>query len=176
MSAVSVSVSSELKAFFRFIGDAHCHDQSVDLDYALQKISEFNEKAEKPFNQAELLQDCHVVARKKKTLDTSGLSEIQQMRMQMDERKYQESVKSLKLSTFCVREEVKDLKEAYFMAAHFFISFFGSFLFGALSTNLFLAWSMEHSVFAGVACAVFILCVEAMLYIIREKKLRKKYL
>ena len=175
MSVITISMSPELKAFFRFVGDAKCHDNVVDLDYALNRIGAFNEKAKKPFNQETLLKDCHVVARSRRNNQIAenedDLTEIQKIRKQIEERKYQESVKNLKIpNSFSLKEEVKDMREAYILVSYFFVSFIGSFLFGYLSTNLFFSWRMEQSVFAGVVCAVFTLAVEVVLFVIRDQK------
>ena len=179
MTRVEISVSPELQAFFRFTGDGDAHKASVDLDCTLRKIVGFNESdggTAAPFDAAALLEHCTVVRRSAAPTEAAdGRSEIERLRMQAEERRYQ---KNLLATGTCgsgatVAGEVKEMREAYLLAANFFMSFFGSFLFGFFSTQLFLQWPTERCVFAGVLCAVVVLGVEAALFVIRDERKRE---
>jgi hypothetical protein len=171
MSKVKITVSEDLKGFFRYIGDSAAHEQSADLDATLDIICRFNVQPDvKPFDAATLLRECHIIARQAAVGLSSAESEIEKIRLQQEERRYQESVKDLKLSKHAISDDVRDMRETYLVVSNFFLSFVGSFLFGFFSTQLFLNWRFEYCVFAGVAAAVLILGVEAVLFVIRDEK------
>ena len=178
-SEVEISVSPELQGFFRYTGDAAAHEETVDLDTTIRKISDFNAwNVSKAFDAGALLRDCKVMARSHvKVGNTSEeISDIARLRLEQEERRYQASVREIKMSRHgnLIRDEIKELRETHLVAWSFFLSFLGSFLFGYFASQIFLAWRFEYCVFAGVISAAAVLVIEAALFVIRDEKKRRK--
>ena len=149
---------------------------SIEVDEIYQHVAEFNKAC--PFQTqgvdvADLLKDSQIVYRTNDSTSSRSMSEMEQMRAQAEERRYQRSISNLGISSnlLSMKSDVRSASESISFATHFILAFISAFLVGYyLGEYVFDFRTEEYKYILGGACSFATLILESILFIIREEK------
>jgi len=182
-SQVFVSSTPALKEFLssckadgaKELADA----DSVDLDELYRFSAEHSAAGGTPVRLHEILADAEVVERKRKDYSRPDMTEVEKMRAQAEERKYQNSVKGLVVDPAIMRAKRHDptenagaaMKFATNFATQTVVAFVGAFILGYMFVETFIdAENFNAKMIAGAGTSFCTLLVEVLLLVVHEQK------
>lgn len=176
---VFVSVTPKLRAFLSDEckadgAEEHAQEESIDLDDVYRLADEHCKSSGASVDIQDLLKDSEVTSRKVcADPREANLTEVELMRLQAEERKYQRMVDKVAPNTKKGKIEPasQGLKFASNFATQVGVAFIGAFLLGYFFVETFVSRdSFNAKVIAGAMCSFCTLLVETCLLVVHEQK------
>mmetsp|Transcript_5050 Transcript_5050/g.10192 ORF Transcript_5050/g.10192 Transcript_5050/m.10192 type:complete len:232 (-) Transcript_5050:18-713(-) len=177
-SQVFVSVTPKVCAFLRGcraegVDKSRADADSIELDELYRLVDAHEKHGGKPVRIHELLEGAEVMERREAR--APPCSELERMRLESQERRYQHLVHDVAPLTKMKRQEPsvhqQGLRFATNFATQVVVAFIGAFLLGYYFVETFVsADSFNGKVIAGAFCSFFTLLMETLLLVVHEHK------
>uniref|UniRef100_A0A7R9ZZ97 Endoplasmic reticulum-based factor for assembly of V-ATPase n=1 Tax=Pyrodinium bahamense TaxID=73915 RepID=A0A7R9ZZ97_9DINO len=151
----------------------HAGTDSIELDELYRLADQYNQSSSSPVRIHELLAHAEVVERREAC--SAPLSELEHMRLESQERQYQQMVRGVAPLTKTKSREPgahqHGLRFATNFATQVAVAFIGGFLLGYYFVETFVAPdSFTAKVIAGSLCSFATLLLETFLLVVHEQK------
>jgi hypothetical protein len=177
MSRIFVPISPEIRTLFSRVEYQYQAepDGSVEIDDVYKAVTAFNNShtPEESIEIASLLETSEIIRRERsdRSMNLSTLTELEQMRLRAEERRYQRSIENVVTMKKSNNSDIRSMSESIAFASHFILAFGSAFLLGYyLGEYLFGFEKSEHKYMVGGACSFATLILESILFIIRDNK------
>mmetsp|Transcript_125319 Transcript_125319/g.390151 ORF Transcript_125319/g.390151 Transcript_125319/m.390151 type:complete len:226 (-) Transcript_125319:49-726(-) len=146
---------------------------SIELDELYRLVDDHERGGGPPVKIHELLEGAEVTERREARAEP--LSELERMRVESEERRYQHLVRDVAPLTKLKRQEPGEHQQGLRFATNFatqvVVAFIGAFLLGYFFVETFVAPdSFNAKVIAGAFCSFFTLLLETFLLVVHEQK------
>ena len=172
---IYMSVTDEMREFLE--SSKTTIPNCIEIDELYTAVVSHNQTKSNFVNINDLLKNSKIMYRRTEGTGGEKFSELEIMRRNAEERKYQKSISNIKLggkSVTGASSDVKSASESLSFASHFILAFASSFLLGYYFAEYALSVTDEsYKYIAGGAASFLTLIIESLLFIIREEKRSK---